>query len=309
MNRQIHTVSIIGMGALGVLYASRISEHLPKTNLRVIADQSRIDRYEAEGLYCNDKRCDFQYVLPKTKSDPADLVIFAVKFRDLQDAISVARNQIGPDTIIISLLNGIISEEIIAETYGMNQIVFCVAQGMDAVKMGNKLTYHQMGELCFGTYPKGAPTDQVLRVADFLDRMQVPYSVKEDMAKHLWGKFMLNVGVNQTVAVYRGNYGTIQREGEACETMIAAMKEAIRISESEGTGLCESDLTYWLNILDTLNPEGMPSLRQDTLANRPTEVGLFAGTVLALAKKHGMDTPVNQMLYDRITEIEQSYGK
>ena len=55
--------------------------------------------------------------------------------------------------------------------------------------------------------------------------------------KRQWGKFMLNVGVNQTVAVYQTNYGGIQREGEARDTMIAAMREVIALSEKEGIDL------------------------------------------------------------------------
>ena len=59
-----------------------------------------------------------------------------------------------------------------------------------------------------------------------------------------------------------------------------------------------------ISVLDALDPEGMPSMRQDALAGRPSEVESFAGTVLALARRFGMRAPVNQKLYDIIKEME-----
>ena len=127
------------------------------------------------------------------------------------------------------------------------------------------------------------------------------------MKKRMWGKFMLNVGVNQTVAVYQSNYGVIQKEGPAREMMIAAMREVITLSEKEGVNLTEEDLAYWLDVLSKLSPIGKPSMAQDVDAKRKTEVDLFAGTVLQFGKKHGIETPVNKELYNRLKEIESKY--
>ena len=60
-------------------------------------------------------------------------------------------------------------------------------------------------------------------------------------------------------------------------------------------------------MLDGLDPKAMPSMRQDGLAHRPSEVDLFAGTVLKLADFYGMQAPVNRMLYDKIREIETNW--
>ena len=118
---------------------------------------------------------------------------------------------------------------------------------------------------------------------------------------------MLNVGVNQVVMVCEGNYGTIQRPGEPRERMIAAMREVMALSALEGIPVTEADLRYYTELLDTLDPEGMPSMRQDGLARRKSEVELFSGTVCRLAAKHGLAVPVNARLYRDITEMESVY--
>ena len=303
----IKKVSIIGLGALGILFGHHLSKKMPKEDLRIIADQERIKKYETDNVYCNGERCQFHYVTPEEFCEPADLLIFTVKFSGLKNAIQAVKHHVGENTIILSALNGITSEAIIGETYGMEKVLYSVAQGMDAVKVGNELTYDHMGMLCFGDRESGLLSDKVKSVAAFFDKVGFPYEIDLHMDKRQWGKFMLNVGVNQTVAVYKSNYGEIQKEGPARDTMISAMREVITLSEKEGVHLTEDDLNYWLHVLGTLSPEGKPSMAQDIEANRHSEVELFAGTVLELGKKYGVPTPVNKELYDKIQTIESQF--
>lgn len=304
---EIKKVSIIGLGALGILFGNHLVKRLPKEDVRIIADRDRIEKYKQEHVYCNDEPCDFHYVTPEEPCGPADLLIFTVKYEGLHNAIQDVHHHVGNDTIILSALNGITSEGIIGQVYGFDKVLYSVAQGMDAVKVGNKLTYDHMGMLCFGDQEPGKISDKVKSVAAFFDKIDFPYEVDTNMNKRLWGKFMLNVGVNQTVAIYKSNYGEIQREGEARETMIAAMREVITLSECEGINLTKTDLNYWLSVLATLSPEGKPSMAQDLEARRYSEVALFAGAVLQMGEKHRVPTPVNKKLFDTIKSIESTY--
>jgi len=304
---QIKTVSIVGLGALGVLFGSLLAEHLPKSALRIVADKSRIEKYRRDGIYCNGGLCDFNYICADEDLEPCDLLLMAVKFGDLPAAIEASNNQVGPDTIILSLLNGISSEGLIGAAFGTEKLLPCVAQGMDAVKVGNALTYHNTGMICFGSAVPYAANEKAEAVGRFFEAVHLPHELVADMPKRLWGKFMLNVGVNQTAAVYECDYGGLQKPGPIRDTMVAAMEEALALSEKEAIGLTHADIDYWLRILDGLNPGGKPSMRQDLEAKRHSEVGLFAGTVLAMGAKHGLSFPVNQMLYDKITAIERAF--
>lgn len=304
---KIRTVSIIGLGALGILFGNYLSKRMPKADLRIIADRDRIKKYESNLIYCNGEPCEFNYLTPEELCEPADLIIFTVKYDGLNDAIQAVKNQVGEHTIILSALNGITSEDVIGETYGMDKVLHCVAQGMDAVKIGNKLTYEHMGMLCFGEGQPGVISPKVKKVTEFFENMQFPYEAVTDMNKRLWGKFMLNVGVNQTVAVYESNYGEIQEEGQARDAMISAMREVMVLSKIKGINLNEDDLNYWLEVLSILSPAGKPSMRQDLEAKRYSEVELFSGTVIKMGEKYCIPTPVNQQLYDKIKFIESQY--
>ncbi|WP_067841874.1 ketopantoate reductase family protein [Amphibacillus sediminis] len=306
---QIKKIAIIGLGALGVMYAEHLSARLPEGSVRIIADQERITRYQQQGIYSNGKKCTFTYVTPDQQMEPADLVLITVKYNALSEALQSISHQVGADTIILSALNGISSEEEIAKVYGEDKVLYCVAQGMDAVKKGNALTFANKGVLCFGEAKMTEPSEKVQAVAQFFDQVEFPYEIDFNMRKRQWGKFMLNVGVNQTVAVYQTNYAGVQADGQARETMIAAMREVIALSQFTDTPLDQADLVYWLDILATLHPEGMPSMRQDFEAKRYSEVELFSGTVIKLGKRYGVATPVNQKLYQQIAEIEKQYTR
>ena len=83
------------------------------------------------------------------------------------------------------------------------------------------------------------------------------------------------------------------------------MREAMAVANAQGIALDEKDFAEYVALADFLSPESMPSMRQDALAHRPTEVELFSGTLLSKAKTFGIKAPVNAWLYEKITALEK----
>ena len=303
---EIKKVAIIGLGALGILFGAQIAKKIG-ADLFIIADEKRIENYRINGVYCNGTPCQFNYQTPD-QAEKVDLVIFTVKINGLKDAITAVRSVVGPDTLMLSLLNGITSETVIGAALGEENLIWACAQGMDTLKVGNALSYTNTGMICFGNRDDERPAEKIDRVKRFFDQVGIAYQIDNRMDRKIWAKFMLNVGVNQVVSVCGENFGSVKKPGEARELMIAAMAEVIPVARQEGVNLDEADITYWLGVVEALNDEGKPSMRQDVEARRPSEVELFSGTVVALGKKHGIKTPVNAMLYEKITTIEKRYG-
>jgi 2-dehydropantoate 2-reductase len=301
----IESVSLIGMGALGILYGDILTEALGTQSVNFLADRNRVEKYRTAGVYCNGRKCAFTVKDCTDKTVPPDLLIFAVKGTALDSAIMTARGHVEKNTIIISLLNGISSEEIIAAAFGKEHLIYCIAQGMDALRMDNRLEYEHKGELRIGLPADLSANALLLKdTAELFDRASLPYQIETDIIHRMWSKWMLNVGVNQVVMVTKGTFATVQKDGPAREMMKAAMREVVALSEKEKTGLTEKDLEEYVALIDTLNPAGMPSMRQDGLAGRKTEVELFAGTVIQRARQYGLPVPVNQQLYDMVKNME-----
>ena len=75
----IKTIDIIGLGALGVMYADFFTKTLGKENVRILADKERIERYKKEQITFNGEVCDFQYCDAAKESRSSELMLFAVK--------------------------------------------------------------------------------------------------------------------------------------------------------------------------------------------------------------------------------------
>ncbi len=303
--KKITKVSIFGMGALGLLYGSHIVKRLGMQAVDFIMEENRLKKYENQKFYCNEEEINFKLTKDR-EAEPADLLIVAVKCTGLKEAITSMKRCIGPDTIILSVLNGISSEKVIGAQYGMNKVIYTVAQGMDAMKFDNKLQYTRIGELRLGIVDK-EQKDKLDSVISFFDQIELPYTVEADILHRLWGKFMLNVGVNQTCMVYHTTYAGALASGEPNRIMIAAMREVIAIANAEGIKLSEADLNQYIDIIGTLSPEGTPSMGQDRINRKLSEVESFAGTVIEMAKNYKIYVPTNEFLYRRVKEIEQEY--
>lgn len=305
MNHDIKKTAIIGMGALGMLYASQINTALGPDAVYFLADQKRIERYKNMTFTINGTSWSFPIKAPG-ETDPADLIIIAVKYNALPSALETMKYAVGPDTTIISVMNGIDSEAIAGNRFGDEKVLYCIAQGMDAMKFGSDLTYTRTGELYLGTRIVGQET-RLKTLTRYFDSAGVAYCTDHNILKRLWGKFMLNVGINQTCMAYEANYAQTLTPGPIYDTLLGAMREVISLSQKEGIYLTEDDLEYYIELLKTLTPEGVPSMRQDGIARRPSEVEMFSGTVRRLAARHGLLVPVNDMLYEKIKGIEAAY--
>ena len=206
------------------------------------------------------------------------------------------------------MLNGLTSEELISKAFGGNNVLYCEVEGTDATRTGHSVRCSHGGKIVVGIPADEFEKRPVLeRLMLFFQEASLAYVHDTDIRHRLYSKWMLNVGVNQTVMVYGGTYGTVQKPGEARDTMIAAMREAMMVARKERVPVSDDDLKGYVRLIDGLDPEGMPSMRQDGLAHRRSEVALFAGTVLNKAEKLGLDVPVNRELFRRITEMEKAY--
>lgn len=303
--RDIRNVYIIGLGAIGGAYGSRIMENCPET-LKVAVGGSRFENYIKNGVSVNGKKIPFTYIRSGETEEKADLILIAVKNHHLGQTIEEIRSLVGRDTIILSLLNGITSEDVIGSVFGTDKMLhsFCVAT--DAVREGTNISYTNIGRVVFGEKDNSAASEKVNAVKAYFDRVKLPYTVPENIIRELWWKFMLNVGINQVSAILRAPYGSFARKGHAQDLMTDASREVIEIARKAGIDLSEKDIQKYIEIISSLSPEGKTSMLQDVEAGRKTEVEIFSGTVTELGRRYGVSTPLNDLLFRLIRAIEES---
>lgn len=300
----IKTIAILGAGAMGGAYGAMLAT-APQLETMFVARGARAARLAQEGLAVNGRPLHLPVVTPEQATNPVDLVMVALKHHHLQTALPDLDPFVGEETTIVSVMNGLESEETIGARFGREKVLPAVAVGLDALREGNRVAYRSPGQLVFGERRNAGISPRVQRIQEAFSRAGIPFETPEDMQRALWWKFMVNVGMNQASAVMRAPYGLFQASEDARALMEALMREVIALAEVSDIDLAEKDIADWLAVLPSLAPDGKTSMLQDIEAGRPTEVAMFAGKVVAMGRDLGVATPVNAALLHIIRVLTQ----
>ena len=234
MESEIKNVIICGIGAIGSIYADKIYNKTPD-NLRILVDKARKERYLKNPTIFNGHELKLNYILPEDNNFKADLIIIATKFNGLNDALDNMKNFVKDDTIILSLLNGVTSEEIIAEKYGWDKVLLAFFIGHSAIRNGRHITHDDVNTITFGEKnPHNVLSEKTLRLKKYFDSIGINYKIPSDIYYEQWQKFMLNVTCNQLSAILRMTFGEIQQNEKFKLFARNIMQEILQIAKAEG---------------------------------------------------------------------------
>lgn len=300
-------VYLVGLGAIGASFGAQFVKH-KQADFKVLVNEERFSRYQAEGVRVNREMVDFDYLVPSTQAPKADLIILATKYHQLVEALDLIEPVVGHHTQILSLLNGINSEDIIAGRYGWHRTVYGLCFGIDAVRENGEIWYGNLGRIVFGEADNTIHSERIDLIEKVFKRNGIPYEIPDDFLRVQWRKFMINVGNNLTSAIMLAPYGVYQQIPEARAVMIDVMKEVMLIANAKGIALGQSDIDGYLEMLPSFEPHGKSSTHQDMEANRKTEVEMFAGTVCSLGEELGIATPLCDFMLKTIRTMEKMRG-
>ncbi|MBN2619020.1 MAG: ketopantoate reductase family protein [Spirochaetales bacterium] len=299
----IKTVAVIGAGALGLLFMDSITK-ISDINSFFLADEERFFKLNNKVFNINGDMVQFPVKCMTEISDSVDLVLICVKNYHLDGIQPLLTKICGKNTIIISVLNGITSELFLEEHLPESHIIYSAVLGMDAVTLGNSLQFTKKGKFLIGS-KNNEITEAVTMVKEFFEIIHYDYIISNDIHKEIWYKWMINIGVNQLSAITGATYGSFQKNRDLQILMEDTMKETIKVAALENVLLTSNDISSWYKVLNTLGPNGKTSMLQDIEAKRKTEVESFSGDLIKYAQKHGVDVPINKMLYQLI-KIKES---
>lgn len=294
MKNNIENVLICGFGAIGCIYADKIRKF---SNLKVLVDKNRLEKYRNNPTFFNGEKLEVEYVLPDRQDFKADLIIIATKYSGFEDALENIKNFVGENTVILSLLNGVTSEKALIEKYGVQKVLYSYFIGHSAVRVGRNITQDGLNTIVFGSPDNNS---HVERVKAYFDKVGINYKIPDDIIRSMWLKFMLNVSANQTTGVLKFTFGEMLNNSKCMNFITNVMKEVQAVAKAENVKNTETMIDEALASLKLMSPDGKTSLLQDIEAGRKTEVDIFAGVIIELAKKHNIDVPYNKILKELI---------
>lgn len=301
---EIKKISLIGLGAMGVFFAPRLFEAYGE-NFRVIAEGERKKRLETQGVIINGVNYKFPVVTPEKQGDEADLILIGVKGYGLEQAIKDIRNQVGKNTLILSLLNGVDSEDKLIEAFGEEHVLYAFMRMSIVMKDGKADFDPYWGKIHFGEKLNREYSERVLSIKEVFEKADIPYEIDEDMLKGIWFKFMCNIGENMTCALLGIPFGGFRESEHANWMRINSMREVAAIAQKKGIAIGEEEIEMQNKTVMTIPYPNKPSTLQDLEACKNTEVDMFAGTVVKMGRELGVPTPICEMFYHGICVLEE----
>jgi 2-dehydropantoate 2-reductase len=303
-------IAILGAGALGCAIGATLTEGGHETWL-VDRSAAHVDAMRRDGLRVDDASGSRQVrVLATTQASEAgaaDVVIVLVKSFHTDSAIRGARDLVGPETLVLSLQNGLGHEDILADAVGRERVlagktyVGGVLRGAGHIESGVVGKYTYIGEL------DGRITARVQAIAEAFNAAGLATTVSDNIVGTMWDKLLVNVATGALTGITGLTYGQLYDEPLLKATSLAAVAEAIAAAQAAGVKLSMTDPEQaW-----TLAAEGLPgafktSMLQSLEKGSVTEVDFINGSVVRWGQKHGVPTPVNATLVACIKGIERA---
>ena len=298
------SIYFLGLGALGAKYAASFYEYNPEI-VSVIVDEERKNRYEKSQIFVNDKAYDFNYVTKIEENNYPDNIFLVVKSSHLQQAIEDMKPFVGENTMIVSLMNGISSERVLADHFGWDRVVNAVAY-MDAVKVDNRVTFSSIGKIIFGKMDS-INHDKLIDLHELMNVAEIPNQLSDDIQKAQWAKYLVNVVGNQLTFLLEFPYGQFRTNQHLEVLMDMISNEVLAVGNAHGVAIGQEEVDRMKSTMKIVDEFGKTSMLQDREAKRYSEVDEFAGEIISLGKQYNIPTPYNEFIYNMVKSIEETY--
>lgn len=307
---EIRKVALLGAGAIGGYMVWGMQNSL-KDNLVTVAEGTRAERLRKEGMEINGEHYDL-HVQSAAEASDADLLIVAVKYTGLKEAMAdivrIAGRNSGHTvsgnerTMVLSLLNGIDSEELIAEQIGWEPIVNAYMT-IVSHRTGNEIEiYHPEGPdgLWYGDRNTPEKTEACKVLEQFFATTRLHTGFVPDILKRQWTKFIRNIAYNLPQAVLGTGLGAYSDSEHALWYSMRLEEEGRKVAAAYGIEigpLPRGSYRY--------TPATRYSTLQDLDAKRPTEIDMFCGVLMKKAAEKGIQVPVAECTYHIIKALEE----
>jgi 2-dehydropantoate 2-reductase len=297
-------ITIIGAGAMGSLLAFYLCEE---------ADVWLLDRWRAqvETIARDGLRCERDGVetlrRPHATADPTaigpcDVALVLVKAHQTDWAAEQARLLSSDDRpLVITLQNGLGNRERLAAALGAGRVGQAVTS-LGATLLGpGRVRHAGQGATVFAAEPGGA---LVAELAALFARAGLPAEVADDLDSLVWGKLVVNAGINALTALLRVPNGALADVPEAQALLARAAAEAAAVAAARGTALPYDDPVAHTLAVARATGANRSSMLQDVLRGSPTEIGAINGAVAAEGRRLGVPTPLNDLLAELVAALD-----
>lgn len=306
-------IAVLGAGALGCAMGSCLSEaghDIWLINRRAEHVQAMNERGLTVRIRGADKQipvkaaCHAQEIAMQVGT--MDLIVVLVKSFHTLEAMASSISLVGPDTVVLSLQNGLGHEDVLAQVVGRDKVIAGktyaggVMLGPGHVIRGTEGKETFIGEL------DGQVSERVKNIAQMFNAAGLITHISDNIMGTMWEKLLVNVATGALSGITHLTYGDLYQVAEVKDCAVAAVKEAIDVAQASGIRLNVTNPEEpWIKAAAGLPAEFKASMLQSLEKGSITEVDYVNGSVVRWGQKCGVPTPVNQTLVACLKGIER----
>lgn len=291
-------VAIVGAGAMGGMFAyllSRTGEEIwlvdkhPERAEKIRRDGLRIEGVSGEHMV------RVSITTRPEEIGSTDLVLIFVKAYDTRKAARDALPLVGEDTLVLTLQNGLGNLEAIGEVVGEERVAGGITSHGATLLGAGHVRHAGKGETVIGM--KTGPGSPRLRpIVHLFSTAGIETKITEDLEGLIWGKLLINVGINPLTAITGLRNGQLLHFPETRELLRWAVEEAHKVAQAKGIKLLYADPVERTEEVCRATADNISSMLQDVRRGKQTEVDFINGAIVREGEKVGVPTPVNRIL-------------
>ena len=299
-------IAVIGTGAMGSLFGALLSSVSDvclignfKEHIRAI-NQDGLVIEKTDGI---SEKYYFPAVTDLSDLGPEfDLAIIFTKSYQTKEAAELAKPLLNREGLALTLQNGLGNLEIIADTVGSERAVAGVTSHGATLTEPGHVRHAGHGHTHIATSPQYARSLE--QIAEIFKSAGIDVSLFENLDSLIWGKLLINVGINAMTAILRVTNGVLGITPECEKIMEKAVSEARAVSNTLGIELPYDDPLEQVKKVCSNTFGNRASMLQDILRGVQTEVGVINRAIVKKGEELDISTPYNVFLSEIIEALE-----
>jgi 2-dehydropantoate 2-reductase len=295
-------IYLIGVGGVGGFYGGMLAK--AGEDITFVSRGKSYDAIKENGLVLelSDKpstTIPVSVIANISEIKDPDLVILAVKSYDLKRVSKEMANVVNPETIVITLQNGLENDFVVSE-YSICQVMPGIVYVASTKTSPNTITQRgSQKKLCFGRRD-GVVTPKMLEVEELFKKAGIDAWVTAKIVAELWKKFLFVVSFSSATVVGRCSIGEALSNHKSLEAYKRVLREAIMVGGKEGIVFEPDIFEKTLRGAMAFDPTSKSSLLVDLENHRPTEVDVLQGEIIRLADKHDLEVPATKAVLTNV---------
>ena len=298
-------IAVIGPGAMGLLFGSYLSQKHDVT--LVGTNPAKMQAINQTGVTIREMDGSEHTYRPHATADtsalsPVDLVLVQVKASASEAALTKNKNLIGPETILMTLQNGMGHDALLSRFAAREQIVIGTTQ-QGSYKLGETAVCHSgLGKTFLGTVT--GDSSRFAALAEVFAGCGFPCEVCPQVQGMIWDKLMINASSSVLSGILQVAQGYVEQNPHAWALAEKLIRELCAAATAEGYPFDADEQIARIRLHLQKAPDGFTSIYADLKAGRRTEVDVINGAVVAAGHRHNIPVPTHEFVVELVHAME-----